>query len=82
MRVELTVTGKGQVTLKKAILDHLGVKPGDRLNIILKPDGRVELKGGGPRRSLGSLYGALSREGVEPVSLEAMQAAIEDMATR
>lgn len=32
MRVELTVTAKGEITLRQAVLDHLGVKPGDRVD--------------------------------------------------
>ena len=43
MALELTVTAKGQVTLRQAVLDHLGVRPGDKVGISLLPDGRVEL---------------------------------------
>ena len=31
MTIELTVTAKGQVTLRQAVLDHLGVKPGAKI---------------------------------------------------
>ena len=31
MALELTVTAKGQVTLRCAVLDHLGVVPGARV---------------------------------------------------
>ena len=37
----LTVTAKGQVTLRKDILRHLGVSPGDRITVDKLPDGRV-----------------------------------------
>ncbi|CBS89324.1 protein of unknown function (plasmid) [Azospirillum lipoferum 4B] len=30
-KISLTVTAKGQVTLRQAVLDHLGVKPGERV---------------------------------------------------
>lgn len=51
MRVELTVTAKGQVTLRQAVLDHLGVKPGERVDLELLPNGRAELRQAGARRS-------------------------------
>lgn len=49
MRVELTVTLKGQVTLRQAVLDHLGVKPGGRVDVEPLPDGRAELRPAGAR---------------------------------
>jgi AbrB family looped-hinge helix DNA binding protein len=41
--VRLKVTTKGQITLKKEALDHLGVKPGDHLDVQRRPDGALEL---------------------------------------
>jgi len=35
--VRLKVTAKGQVTLKKEVLDHLGIKPGDEIDVDLRP---------------------------------------------
>lgn len=40
----LTVTAKGQVTLRKDILKHLGVGPGAKVVVDKLPDGRVEIK--------------------------------------
>jgi len=40
----LTVTAKGQVTLRKDILKHLGVQPGQRIAVDLLPEGRVQVK--------------------------------------
>lgn len=36
----LTVTERGQVTLRKEVLQHLGIKPGDRIELDLLPDGQ------------------------------------------
>lgn len=36
---ELTITAKGQVTIRKALLEGLGAKPGDRLRVEVRPDG-------------------------------------------
>ncbi|WP_247893603.1 AbrB/MazE/SpoVT family DNA-binding domain-containing protein [Azospirillum endophyticum] len=77
MRVELTVTAKGQVTLRQAVLDHLGVKPGGRVDVELLPDGRAELRQAGVRPDLAGLRGILHRPGRKPVSLQEMQDAIE-----
>ncbi|AYD01674.1 AbrB/MazE/SpoVT family DNA-binding domain-containing protein [Neorhizobium sp. NCHU2750] len=35
--VRLKVTAKGQITLKKEVLDHLGIKPGDEIDVDLLP---------------------------------------------
>ena len=40
----LTVTAKGQVTLRKDVLQHLGIKPGEKIELDLLPDGRGLLK--------------------------------------
>lgn len=40
----LTVTAKGQVTLRKDILEHLGVSPGQQINVEKMPDGRIEVR--------------------------------------
>ncbi len=82
MRAELTVTAKGQVTLRQAVLDHLGVKPGGRVDVELLPDGRVELRPSGARADVADLRGALRRVGQHPLSLEEMQSAIEEAGER
>lgn len=82
MRAELTVTAKGQVTLRQAVLDHLGVKPGGRVDVELLPDGRVELRPAGARADVADLRGALRRTGQRPLSLEEMQNAIEEAGER
>jgi acylphosphatase len=77
MALELTVTAKGQVTLRRAVLDHLGVAPGAKISVSLLEDGRVELIAAAARDDIKSLRGALRRAGQRPVSLEEMQEAIE-----
>ena len=36
-----TVTSKGQVTIPKLLRDHLGIKPGSKVEFDLAPDGRI-----------------------------------------
>lgn len=42
--VRLKVTSKGQVTLKKEVLDHLHVRPGDEIEVDLLPKGKVSVQ--------------------------------------
>ena len=77
MTIELTVTAKGQVTLRQAVLDHLGVKPGGKVGVSMLPDGRVELASVSAGHDLGDVRGMLSRRRQRPVSLEEMRDAIE-----
>jgi bifunctional DNA-binding transcriptional regulator/antitoxin component of YhaV-PrlF toxin-antitoxin module len=79
MGVEVTITTEGQLRLDQSILDHLGVQPGGRLEVILKPDSRVELYRSSKKPVLADLHGVLARENAKPVSLEEMQMAIEDV---
>jgi AbrB family looped-hinge helix DNA binding protein len=40
--VEATVSSKGQVTLPKALRDHLGIQTGSRIRFSLAPNGGFE----------------------------------------
>jgi antitoxin PrlF len=41
--MESAITSKGQATIPKAIREHLGLKPGDRIKFFMHPDGSVVL---------------------------------------
>lgn len=47
----LSVTARGQVTFRKDVLKHLGIRPGDKIRLDLLPDGKAELKAGEPEGS-------------------------------
>ncbi len=79
MAMELTVTEDGQVTLGQAVLEHLGAKPGQTVDVALLPNGRVELRPAGTAAPLSRLYGVLRHEISRPVTLEEMQEAIESV---
>jgi len=76
MSLELTVTAKGQVTLRKAVRRHLGIKPGDKIEIALLDGGLVQLAPPAAR-DFSWLRGALQRPGQPAVSLERMRDAID-----
>jgi hypothetical protein len=82
MTLELKVTAKGQVTLRRAVLDHLGVAPGAKVSVSLLENGRIELVAAAVHHDIRSLRGALRRSGQRPVSFEEMQEAIEAVGTR
>lgn len=77
MTIELTITAKGQVTLRQAVLDHLGVKPGDKVGVALTREGRVELAAASTGHDLARVRALLHRPGQRRVSLPEMQEAIE-----
>lgn len=77
MTTELTITAKGQVTLRQAVLDHLGLRPGDKVAVALLGGGRVELQPARAGHDLRRLRGRLRRPGRAAVSLGDMQRAIE-----
>jgi hypothetical protein len=77
MSLQLTITAKGQVTLRHAVLQHLGAKPDQKIDVAFLPDGRVELRAVDDAPRIDRLRGALWRSEQRPVSLAEMQAAIE-----
>ena len=68
----LTVTAKGQVTLRKDLLQHLGVQPGEKVSVDKLPDGRIEVRAARPTGKISDAFGFLKREGARPVSIEEM----------
>ena len=71
--IESVLTSKGQTTLPKAVREHLGVSPGDRVRYIIS--GReVRIL---PVRPLSRLFGTLRHKG-PPVSLSDMERAVEE----
>ncbi len=53
----LTVTARGQVTFRKNVLQHLGIKPGEKIELDLLPDGRAALKAARPAGKIDSFIG-------------------------
>ena len=75
----LTVTAKGQVTLRKDLLEHLGVQPGDKISVEKLPDGRIEVKGTRPAGKISDVFGSLkSKRKNRALSIEEMNEIIAD----
>lgn len=76
--MESALTVKGQMTIPKAIRDHLGVKPGDRVKFFVHPDGTVVLL---PKRPLKELRGMLKSRRSRPATIEEMNEGIAEGAS-
>ncbi len=75
----LTVTAKGQVTLRKALLTHMGVQPGDKVEVEALANGRIAMSV--PRKRTGKfseLSGRLKRPGQPTLTIEEMNEVIAD----
>jgi AbrB family looped-hinge helix DNA binding protein len=69
----LTVTAKGQVTLRKDLLEHLGVHPGEKITVDKLPDGRIEVKAARPTGDISDVFGSLkTKRKSRPLSIEEM----------
>jgi AbrB family looped-hinge helix DNA binding protein len=71
--MESRLTSKGQATIPKAIRDHLGLKPGDRVKFFRHPNGSVVMLSMQP---VSALRGMLARPGQPALTLEDMDAGI------
>jgi len=68
----LTITAKGQVTLRRDVLQHLGVHPGEKIMVEKLPDGRVEVRAARPTGKISDAFNCLKREGGPSLSVEEM----------
>jgi bifunctional DNA-binding transcriptional regulator/antitoxin component of YhaV-PrlF toxin-antitoxin module len=55
----LTVTARGQVTFRKDVLHHLGIKPGEKIELELLPNGRGLLRAARPKGTIDGFVGLL-----------------------
>lgn len=56
----LTITARGQVTFRKDVLQHLGIEPGEKIELDKLPDGRVSLRAVRPAGKIESFLGLLA----------------------
>jgi len=66
----LTVTAKGQVTLRKDLLQHLGVHPGEQITIDKLPNGRIEVRAARASGNISEVFNLLKREDAPSLSIE------------
>jgi len=68
--ITLTVTAKGQVTLRKEVLKHLGVSPGEKIAVDLLSGGQASLKVARPAGSISDFIGLLAGRSDKVATLE------------
>jgi bifunctional DNA-binding transcriptional regulator/antitoxin component of YhaV-PrlF toxin-antitoxin module len=68
----LTVTAKGQVTLRKELLAHLGVRPGEKIVVEKLPGGRVQVSAARQAGKISDVFGALRPIDGRSLSIEEM----------
>jgi bifunctional DNA-binding transcriptional regulator/antitoxin component of YhaV-PrlF toxin-antitoxin module len=71
----LTVTAKGQVTFRKDVLQHLGVQPGEKIELHKLPGGKVALTAVRPKGSIGKFIGLLAGRTSKVATLEEIEKA-------
>src|ERR1035438_2929241 len=74
----LTITAKGQVTLKQELLKHLGVSPGEKIEADKLPDGRIVVRAAAPETRIADFIGCLSQKGGPKLTIDEMS----EIATR
>jgi len=73
----LKITSKGQVTLKQSLLRHLGVEPGNKIEVQELPHGKVVVRASRSDGSMTDFIGCLSRKGTRSLAVEEMSAIAE-----
>jgi AbrB family looped-hinge helix DNA binding protein len=71
----LTVTARGQVTFRKEVLQHLGIKSGDKIELELLPDGKGTIRAARPSGSINSFVGLLAERTKKVATIEEMNQA-------
>jgi len=72
----VTVTARGQVTFRKEVLQHLGIKPGDKIELQLLPGGKGVIQAAKPAGSMDDFIGMLAGRTAKVATREEMGAAV------
>lgn len=71
----LTVTSRGQVTFRKEALQHLGIKPGDKIELALMPGGKGVITAAKPAGTIDMFVGLLAGKTAKVATLDEMHEA-------
>lgn len=72
----LTVTAKGQFTLRKELLKHLGIGPGEKVTVNMLPGGRLDVRAARPTGRISDAFGLLHRPNGPSFTIEEINEAI------
>jgi bifunctional DNA-binding transcriptional regulator/antitoxin component of YhaV-PrlF toxin-antitoxin module len=71
----LTVTVRGQVTFRKKVMQHLGIKPGGKIELDLLPDGQGIIRAARPAGTIDGFLGVLAGRTKKIATIEEMNEA-------
>lgn len=74
----VAITAKGQVTLKRDLLNHLGIKPGERVDFEKMPGGELRVRAARPAGSIRGFIGLLAGKTNKVATIEEMNEAAAD----
>lgn len=74
----LTVTAKGQITLKQELLRHLNVTPGQKVEVEKLPDGRLVVQPAARKGSIEAFSGCLAKPGTRRLTIAQIKKITED----
>lgn len=66
----LTITAKGQVTFKQGLLQHLGVGPGQKIEVETLPDGRIIVSASEQDGTVDDFIGCLAQKNTPLLSID------------
>ncbi len=73
----LTIAANGQVTLRRELLRHHGVGPGEQIEVRTLPGGRIEVCAAQPSGTIEGFIGKLAGQPSKSVPLDEIQRAAE-----
>ena len=68
----LTVTARGQVTFRKDVLQHLGIKPGDQIDFDKLPGGELRIRVARPSGNIKNFIGLFAGSTSKALTIEEM----------
>lgn len=74
----LTVTAKGQITLKQELLRHMNIAPGQKVAVEKLPDGRLEVRPALRKHSIEAFSGCLAKKGTPRLTIAQIKKITED----
>ena len=69
---KLTITAKGQVTLKQDLLRHLGVGPGEKIEADKLPDGQIVVRAASQDGAVTDFIGCLAQKDGRKLTIDEM----------
>ena len=74
----VTTTSRGQVTLRKEIFQHVGIKPGEKLEIDLLPGGEFRGRAAKQKGDIRDFFGCLKGKTKVKLTIEEINEAIAE----